>query len=278
MLKKIRLYFVKIISALLPNHMAKIAVNGFCTPRRFERTELERACFEQGRHIEFKSGQIANIWGENNHDNQPLILLIHGWESRGTTFYTLIDALVAQGFKVLAWNAPAHGASPGQKTQLYAMVEALIEDLKTSGLKPSAMIGHSMGGAMIGLLHKLTIVPKCLVIISAPTRIRQIFSAKFKSYGMNDRVVKRIFQLINTFGAISMDEFCLSNSDLDVHHSILVVHDKNDREIPFSEFEHLQIKWKNAEFLATIGLGHRRILRDPDLSEKIATYIKHTIL
>ncbi len=275
--KKKLLLFTKAYSIVSPNLMAKLAVDRFCSPRRYERSAEENLCFQKGKQVDFASGRIANIWGENGEENQPLILLIHGWESRGTAFYAIIEALVKQNYKVLAWNAPAHGASPGTKTQIFAMALALVEDLKEKQLAPHAMLGHSMGGAMLGLLNKYMNLPKCLVIISAPTFVRGVFSKTFKKYGMSDKAVAKSFELINAKGEYSVDEVSLVNSDLYKDKAVLVIHDENDKEVPFEEFTNLKNVWKEAVFYPTIGLGHRRIIRDEKLAKHIALYIRDNI-
>lgn len=274
MLKKITLLFIQILSFISPSLTANIAINRFSKPRRFPRSEQEMAIFKRGRQFEFQSGRIANIWGENGNSDQELVLLVHGWESRGTTFYKLIDALIAQNFKVIAWNAPAHGASPGDKTQIFDMAKALQQDMKTHNLAPKAMVGHSMGGVIINLLHKYITLPQNITIISSPTNMRPIFQKLFKKYKISERAIQLVLKQIDTFGEFTLDEISLVNSDLDLTKNILVVHDEDDKEIPFSEFLRLQLLWKNADFHATQGLGHRRILRDTALANIITNHIK----
>ena len=46
---------------------------------------------------------------------------------------------------------------------------------------------------------------------------------------------------------------------------LLVVHDRGDAEIPWQHGTALARAWPGAELLMTEGLGHRRVLRDPDV-------------
>jgi pimeloyl-ACP methyl ester carboxylesterase len=46
---------------------------------------------------------------------------------------------------------------------------------------------------------------------------------------------------------------------------LLVVHDRGDAEVPWQHGLVIARAWKGAELLLTDGLGHRRILRDPDV-------------
>lgn len=273
MLKKYTKTFIKILSNIAPHVAAALALEGFQRPRRFGRTEQELAYYKLGQQIKFASGRIANIWGDDGSPDQPLVFLCHGWESRGTTFHVLSASLVKKGFKVIAWNAPAHGASPGKKTQFFHMVDALVADLASEKLKPVAFVGHSMGGALLSLLHKYIELPKALVIISAPTNIMPMFKRVFSSYNLNPKTIDLVFKRINQFGEFTLEEISLINSDLYKTKSPLVIHDKNDKEIPFSEFENLQKAWPTARFHPTENLGHRRILRDEALANIITAHI-----
>lgn len=250
---------------------ANLAISLFSRPRRFDRSEQELALFNEGTQLTFASGRRATLWGDAN---APLIFLCHGWESRGTHFHVIIRALLAQNFQVIGWNAPAHGASPGRKTQILSMTLALIEDLESQGLEPAAYIGHSMGGAIIGLLHKYIKLPKVLVFISAPTNIRTVFNKYFAAIRLAPKAQDLMLVKLNAQTQHSIDSISLINSDLYKDRLPLIIHDENDKEVPFSEFTNLQNIWPNAEFHATQGLGHKRILRDEALAKYIAAYVK----
>ncbi len=53
----------------------------------------------------------------------------------------------------------------------------------------------------------------------------------------------------------------------------LVVHDRADREVDFSNAEALARAWPGSRLHATSGLGHRRILRDPAVLADVATFV-----
>lgn len=44
--------------------------------------------------------------------------------------------------------------------------------------------------------------------------------------------------------------------------ALLVIHDRDDREVPFAHGERLVDAWREGALHPTTGLGHRRILRD----------------
>jgi len=54
---------------------------------------------------------------------------------------------------------------------------------------------------------------------------------------------------------------------------VLVIHDKDDREVPWEEGESIAQNWPGAEFLSTESLGHRRILRNREVIAKSVEFL-----
>ena len=52
---------------------------------------------------------------------------------------------------------------------------------------------------------------------------------------------------------------------------LLVVHDRDDRESLLADSVGLTTAWHDARLMVTDGLGHRRVLRDPDVVRRVAT-------
>jgi len=55
----------------------------------------------------------------------------------------------------------------------------------------------------------------------------------------------------------------------------LVIHDEDDRDVPWQQGDALANAWPGAQFVRTAGLGHRRILRDPDVLARVTAFITH---
>jgi pimeloyl-ACP methyl ester carboxylesterase len=53
--------------------------------------------------------------------------------------------------------------------------------------------------------------------------------------------------------------------------SLLVVHDRDDRDVALADGEAIAAAWPGARLVVTDGLGHRRIVHDPEVvSEAVA--------
>jgi pimeloyl-ACP methyl ester carboxylesterase len=54
---------------------------------------------------------------------------------------------------------------------------------------------------------------------------------------------------------------------------LLVVHDRRDRETPYPDAVDLAESWPGAVLLSTSGLGHRRVLTDPDVVRAVTDFV-----
>ena len=58
-----------------------------------------------------------------------------------------------------------------------------------------------------------------------------------------------------------------------LHAPMLLLHDEGDREVPFEDARTFVQAWPGAKLVVTSGLGHRAILRDPDVVTAAAAFI-----
>lgn len=59
--------------------------------------------------------------------------------------------------------------------------------------------------------------------------------------------------------------------------ALLVVHDRDDREVAFVHAERLAEIWRNATLHPTSDLGHRRILREDAVVGEAVEFLRHGI-
>src|SRR6266508_789803 len=83
----------------------------FCTPPRRPISERMAGWLREAQRFSVRVGGrrvVAWSWGEGG----PRVLLVHGWGSRGARFVDLGNALLTQGYRVVTFDAPGHGAAP----------------------------------------------------------------------------------------------------------------------------------------------------------------------
>lgn len=133
---------------LAPGPTARWAEELFCRPPRAPVRQHEEDFLATGRAFEIPSseGRVAAWeWGKG-----PSVLLVHGWGSRAARFLVLAQPLVRSGFRVVAYDHPAHGRSAGKRTSLPESTGVLLEVAHHLGPLFGA-VGHSFGGAAIAV-------------------------------------------------------------------------------------------------------------------------------
>jgi pimeloyl-ACP methyl ester carboxylesterase len=54
----------------------------------------------------------------------------------------------------------------------------------------------------------------------------------------------------------------------------LVVHDRDDRDVPFSHGDEIARAWPGAELMATTGLGHRAVVWDAEVVRRTVGFLR----
>lgn len=268
-MKKLIPKFFKLLSAISPFLAAKLALKLFMHPRRKKRADEEMQFLQTGKQVTFNSGNKARVWGEGQ-----VVWLIHGWESRGSTFFKLIPLLLEKGYQAIAWDGPAHGDSPGNSTHVAKNAQALALDMK-QGLfdKPIAILGHSFGGATLAVLSKIMTLPKKVIICSAPSRIKNVFSNFAIMIKLNEKATQKFFYLAESGADYTLEQVSLVNNDLSENYDVLIIHDEEDTVIPYSDFLALKERWKSGQFITTQNLGHRMTIKDKEMLKVIVNFI-----
>ena len=134
-----------IAGRLSPALTGSLAYKLWFTPTRFKTPASERKALDSSL-IEFhriNSQNIATfIWGQ---PELPAILLVHGWSGRGTQLGAFVEPLLDAGYRVISFDAPAHGKSSGKQTNLYEIADVILALQEHYG-KFDSVITHSFGG------------------------------------------------------------------------------------------------------------------------------------
>ena len=211
-------------------------------------------------------------WGKSAQGSSKKVLIIHGWESHAGHMNVLSDALVNAGLNVVALDAPAHGDAEGETTNAIQFAAALLRVSKDLG-PFDAIVGHSMGGgaAFIAIADGMQVGK--VVTIGAPYLFSDVLHRFAKYIGLPPKAEKSFVDRIEQLTGRSWDETRGDVVAPKVHQPCLVVHDQDDKEIPFSDAENLLKVLPQGEIYKTKGLGHRRILHDRTTAAYIAQWI-----
>ncbi|MCH7619782.1 MAG: alpha/beta hydrolase [Candidatus Marinimicrobia bacterium] len=264
-----------ILSVVAPRLAARWADRMFFTPMGLPRPDSEMAYYESANHssMEYDGKKVAlYTWGAG----AETILLIHGWASRGTRMGHFAGALVEKGYKVIAFDMPAHGDSEGKTTNLFEISELTARICEKHGPVHS-VIAHSFGGmALCNAVHRHNLNVNRAVLIASPFTMKYIIDSfrdlmnitQKVSDIMIDRIVKRFMKDRKVdIHELSVDLFAKS-----LDFPILVIHDRDDKDVTYDQGEGYANNLPDVEFVTTEGLGHRWILKNPEIVKKIIEF------
>ncbi|MDE3735148.1 alpha/beta fold hydrolase [Pseudomonas resinovorans] len=245
------------LGRVAPQMVARRMRRQFMTPRNLPPREWEMPLLGSSERITLRFGLSALRWGSG-----PTILLMHGWEGRPTQFASLIEALVAEGYGVVALDGPAHGHSPGHEANVVLFARALLE---AAGELPPlhAVIGHSMGGASALLASQMGLRARALVSISAPSRILGPLRSFARFMGLPPKARAHFVSQVENHAGIPAAHLDVQRYQLDIPG--LVVHAEDDPLVPASDAQVIHDAWFDSQLLRLEQGGHQRLLADARL-------------
>ena len=253
-----------------PDRAVNRATRLLLTPPRQAFSDAELTALEEAALLPVSqaSGRlVAWRWGRAA---DPAVVLAHGWGGRGAQLRGLIDPLLARGFSVVAFDAPGHGMSGRGESSLPQFLLGLNAVLDRLG-PVHAIVGHSMGGAVTAMATAQRPSVNCAVLIAPPASLsdatRKLANALRWPEALRAAIQRQTEQ---RFGFMWSEFEAESSSG---EQALLIVHDREDREVPLSEGRRHLRNWPRARLLETCGLGHRRVLGDAMVVQAIADFI-----
>jgi len=209
-------------------------------------------------------------WGPRE---APAVLLVHGWGGHAVQMRPFVFPLLAAGFRVVAYDQPAHGVSEGRLTGLPDFAEVLAEVAGYYG-GVRAVVAHSLGGAAAALaLANRKLGLEKAVLVSPPADMVG-YSRRFARWHWMPEAVRRAMQAaIEERYGVLWESLDVKRLDKKKKTSALVIHDRDDRVVPWTQGAQVASHWPGARLLSTDGLGHRRILEDEFVTLAAAEFI-----
>ncbi|TYC56934.1 alpha/beta hydrolase [Marinobacter sp. BW6] len=203
-------------------------------------------------------------WGEG-----PVILGVHGWGGAGIQFGAWIEPLVDAGYRVVLFDAPAHGRAQGESTDLFEMAEV------------AAHVSASVGGARGVLAHSLGCIAAAraitdgvqtdyLVMLAPPVSLRAVMANLGRQLALSpDALAVHLELMEERFGPAIWEQLNLETLCRGLNQRGLIAIDDTDTSISPEESQRVAETWVKAALLRTSGLGHHRILSSPMVLETV---------
>ena len=246
----------------------------FATPFRSSRSRAlgaptgDATCdsFEMDGH------RIATyVWGDPAR--QPYVLFAHGWSSHGTRFLPWVPALRAAGYAVVAFDQPAHGRSTGERTTLPDFACTLFAVAQRFG-PAKAVVAHSLGGAAASVALARGLRAERAVLI-APAADPEAAAHRFaRLIRLPERLWRALIASFENTVGVTFDELQAHRTVPRIACPALIVHDVEDREVPWSEGERYARYWADSRLLSTQGLGHNRIAGDAGVIDATLRFLR----
>ena len=205
------------------------------------------------------------VWGDGRS-----VLLVHGWGGRATNFAAFVSPMVAAGFRVVAFDAPAHGQSSGTLSSAPAIAEG-IRAVEARQGPFHAIVAHSLGALASTCAQGRGVEVRKVVFLGACCWVEPLLVNFVEHLGLPDETRNELFQ-------ISAAEFGLEEISAEAvaarlgGAAALLMHDPDDSEMPYDHSVAIAGAWPKALLLPAPGVGHRRILRSREI---IARTIEH---
>jgi pimeloyl-ACP methyl ester carboxylesterase len=238
------------------------------TPERLWQRALRLAA--RTKHIAFADGNIAVYeWGAG-----PAVLMVHGWGGRATHLGKLIMPLVNAGFRVVAFDAPACGSSSGKRLDLVKYSAAVNAVARDAG-PLHTLIAHSFGCPIaLMAMRDWRVEAQRLVMISSIHELKWFTDAFCHYTGISQRVMERMKQIMveRNNGWFDWSKGSVTEMLRRTGLPALLIHDKQDPEVPFSHSLELLRAGPQVRLMSTDGFGHHRLLGNPLVIEKVVSF------
>jgi pimeloyl-ACP methyl ester carboxylesterase len=260
------------VQAVSPPLAAAWGERLFRTPRRFPTPPRERAWLEAATPFTVTAGDDllpAWSWGDG-----PAVVLVHGWEGRGSQMGALALGLAADGLRAVAFDAPGHGGARsrlGSLPQIAAGIAAVVDAVGPV----RAVVGHSFGGAAACWAVARGLPVERLALISPPFDLDPYVTGFGAALGASPRTIAGLVERIERRFDVDWQEArrpAVAGAGRAPETRVLVVHDREDDETPWAGGAAVARAWPHGEIVTTKGLGHRRILRSAEVVERIARF------
>jgi pimeloyl-ACP methyl ester carboxylesterase len=248
-----------------PAVMGELAASIFLHPLRGVRRmprELDYLARARRFTAATSAGELAAWeWGDAG---RPLVGLLHGWEGHGAQLGAFAGPLVAAGFRVVSFDAPGHGDSPGDECSAPLLGRVLVE--LQAGTGPiQALVAHSMGCAAAAMAAVRGVQPKAMVFLAPPLSQLDRVERTCRRMGLAEDVAVHFRSAVERRTGLSFAEADMFHVAAHAPCPLLALHDPADDSTDYAATDQFVAQWRGARLVACPGRGHYRLLSTPDV-------------
>ncbi len=222
--------------------------------------------------------QAYRFQGSEAAPKRGTVILVHGWMGRAAFMTGFVKPLTSGGFDVVSFDLPAHGRSDGRQTN--GLICAAALQAVASEVGPvEALVGHSFGGFVIGAAVEgrrpmaSALDAKRIALIAAPNSFRDMTARFGEEIGLGQRAQAAFEDVLTDIAGRRLDELDGNRILSAVDSPILVIHSRDDNDVPFAQGAAYQALGSHVTLLPVERLGHRQILYAPSTIRAVRDFL-----
>jgi pimeloyl-ACP methyl ester carboxylesterase len=256
-----------------PSVAAHLAFGLLARPPRPEVRDWHLLLRKRALHRSLKCG--VNELSVYEWGSGPTILLVHGWGSHATHMGRMVLPLVDAGYRVIAFDAPAHGLSSGRTTDLVEFARSIAAVAGDAG-SLHAIVAHSFGAAMaLYAARDWGVDTQKMVLISTFEHFNWFLDAFADQIGLTPQVLQRVrdMQVQRYGGRLDWSRMSVVDMARTAGLELLVIHDQDDKEIPVAHGLAVAAVGPHSYFRGTRGLGHQLVVRNAAVITHVVNFV-----
>ena len=263
-----------VISTSESQAIVKKVYRAFFSPSKYEVKSTDEAILERGNNtrVPFEGGELAvTTWGDG-----PAVLLMHGWGGARAQMTGFVDPLLFAGYRVVAYDQPAHGESDGKMTNLLEIAPTMDLIAKQEG-PFQAIIAHSFGTLITSyaLVKRNFPPPARLVYFGAFNQLMDSLPRFQVLAGLPDEIIEGLrAKIYENFGRDVLESITNVSLTPQINIPALMFHDAADNVTPIDDSRAIARVWKSARLIETEGLSHRGALQSKTIHEQVIQFLK----
>jgi pimeloyl-ACP methyl ester carboxylesterase len=248
--------YLNTLALARPVLAGKKAFSLFCTPRKGQLSDKDNEFLQSATQQTIEMGKLkirVNEWaGEGK-----TVLLAHGWESNSARWRRFIVALRKEKYHIISLDAPAHGGTTGSKFFTGALYGDAI-DTVAKKFDANIIISHSVGGFSTGYCMSKYALPSVekLVFLATPLNLMEILGNFQNTLQLSTRTMQGLYTHFERSFDKSIPNFSVEKLIDKNPLKTLIVHDKQDAIVAYSNAELLHDHLPNSRLITTDGFGH----------------------
>jgi pimeloyl-ACP methyl ester carboxylesterase len=263
-----------VLSRVNPAAAAREAAKVWCRlPSNAGRRMDNRTSPGEIEHVAMDQAQLAvELWGAAD---APIVYLVHGWGGWRGQLGAFVDPLVAQGLRVIGFDAASHGDStPGKYGANYSAAPEIRRSFQAVVAKygqPHGIVAHSLGCAVAAQALREGVTTAKLALIAPSPDMAAYLDWFAQRLGLSQAAVELLGPAVVEWAGEPLERS--NTAQIGAAGGLpdaLVIHDRFDKEVRYSETEAIINTWEKTHLMSTQGLGHHRILKDPAVIARVA--------